>query len=52
MSCEQCENKPIRGGYFRWKNADIEIIACEKHWLEIRDVLRAAQEVKKIQESQ
>ena len=43
MSCEKCENEPVRGAYYRWKNATIEIIACKEHWLEVRDVLCKAQ---------
>ena len=44
MSCEKCNNEPIRGAYYRWKNANVEIIACEEHWREIREVLNKAQE--------
>lgn len=43
MSCINCDEKPITGAYFRWKNANVEIIACEEHWKEIRDVLRKEQ---------
>jgi hypothetical protein len=46
MSCIDCEEKPIRGAYYRWKNANVEIIACEKHWREIREVLSEAQSEK------
>ena len=45
MSCENCENKsiPKEGAYYRWKNANIEILACRQHWLEIREALNEAQ---------
>lgn len=43
MGCKECSNEPIIGAYYRWKNATIEIIACKKHWLEIREVLNKAQ---------
>lgn len=42
MSCQKCEDDPILGAFLRWKNANIEIIACEEHWKEIRDVLLEA----------
>lgn len=43
MSCIDCEDKPIRGAYYRWKTANVEIVACEKHWKEIREVLNKFQ---------
>lgn len=43
MSCQKCDNEPITGAYYRWKNANIEIVACKEHWLEIREVLNKAQ---------
>lgn len=43
MSCKECNDNPIHGAYIRWKNANIEIVACEKHWKEIRKVLVDAQ---------
>lgn len=43
MSCSECENNPVRGAFYRWKNANVEIIACKQHWLEIREVLTKAQ---------
>lgn len=46
MSCENCEEQPIRGAYYRWKNANVEIVACEKHWKEIREALNNAQKEK------
>jgi hypothetical protein len=43
MSCKDCEERPLRGAYYRWSNGNVEIVACEKHWREIREVLNAAQ---------
>lgn len=39
MSCQKCEDEPIRGAFYRWKNTNIEIIACKEHWLEIKEAL-------------
>ena len=39
MSCEDCDNEPLRGAYLRLGAANIEIVACRKHWLEARDLL-------------
>lgn len=44
MSCIDCDEHSIHGAYYRWKNANVEIISCKKHWLEIREVLNKAQE--------
>ena len=44
MSCKKCEEEPITAAFYRWKTANVEIIACKEHWLEIRDVLNAFQE--------
>ena len=38
------DNEPIRGAYYRWKHATVEIIACKEHWLEITEVLNKGQE--------
>lgn len=43
MSCENCEDNPIRGAFYRWSRANVEIIACEEHWKQIRDALNKAQ---------
>lgn len=43
MSCIKCDNEPLRGAFYRWKNTNVEIVACQEHWIEIRDVLRWAQ---------
>lgn len=39
MACLECEDNPLKGAFYRWSNANIEIIACEKHWIEVRDAL-------------
>lgn len=52
MSCEVCEaiiedtleEAQPQLMYFRWKNANIAILACPKHAKEVMDVLRQAQE--------
>lgn len=48
MSCQDCEDFQQSGmtSYFRWKNANIEVRACEKHLTEIFAVLREAQRPK------
>jgi hypothetical protein len=46
MSCDECNDSPLRGAFYRWGNANIEIVACKKHWLEIREVLNKAQDKK------
>jgi hypothetical protein len=46
MSCIKCKDEQIRGVYYRWKNANVEIIACREHLLEIRNVLNKAQRLK------
>ena len=43
MSCKKCEEEPIRGAFYRWKIANVEIIACKEHWLEIREALSKMQ---------
>jgi hypothetical protein len=43
MSCKNCEESPLYGAYYRWKTANVEIVACKEHWLEIRDALNRAQ---------
>lgn len=47
MSCQKCEDEPIYGAYYRWKNANIEIVACREHWLEVREVLNKYQKENK-----
>lgn len=44
MSCINCDEKPIIGACYRWKNANVEIIACREHWLEVTEVLNKAQD--------
>jgi len=43
MSCKNCQSNPLFGAYYRWKTANIEIVACKKHWLEVREALNKAQ---------
>ena len=42
MSCEDCEKFQEEDWvyWFRWGIADIGILACEKHFMEIREVLK------------
>ena len=51
MSCSKCEKEPIKGAYYRWRNANIEIVACKRHWFEIREVLNEAQRTDDTQET-
>lgn len=47
MSCHACDafaEDPNRGAFFyRWKHADIEIVACREHAKEVMDALNSAQ---------
>lgn len=46
MSCEECEkyNKGQNGiAFFRWKNANIGMMGCQKHLREIFDILNKTQ---------
>ncbi len=43
MSCEKCDKEPLRGAFLRFKNANIEIIACKEHWLEVREAIMKGQ---------
>ena len=52
MSCEDCEaaqselhDSPHEAliPYYRWNNANVAIIACDKHFIEIQDVLSKSQ---------
>lgn len=47
MSCKKCSEEPLLGAYYRWGVANVEIIACKEHWLEIREVLNKAQDESK-----
>jgi len=51
MSCKECKENPI-DTFYRWKNANIEIIACEKHWMEVRDALTEAHVIAKKEREQ
>lgn len=46
MSCEDCNANPRYGAYYRWGIANIEIVACEKHILEVFEALNKAQKIK------
>ena len=48
MGCSECEKVEKLGmiAYYRWGKANVGIIACEKHFLEIREVLQKAQRSK------
>jgi len=52
MSCEKCEDEPLRGAWYRWKNANVEIVACEEHWLEITEALNFSQQRKEEEDGQ
>lgn len=49
MSCQKCEeqqepeNGEVRLAYYRWKNANIEMVGCNEHLREIFDVLSKVQ---------
>ncbi|KKN24670.1 hypothetical protein LCGC14_0892480 [marine sediment metagenome] len=46
MACKNCEKVQAtldNTAFYRWKNADVEIRACQKHLAEIFDVLSDAQ---------
>ncbi len=45
MSCDECDKMGDEGEvyYYRWKHANIGIIACIEHFMEIREVLNKAQ---------
>lgn len=56
MSCDACEKfqKAERTSYYRWKNANIEVRACEQHLTEVFARLRdpvslSAEEIKVVQ---
>ena len=44
MSCRDCEMMPLSASYsYRWKAANVVLIACRQHAKEIMDVLNAYQ---------
>lgn len=50
MSCEHCSKAQDeieeRGlAYYRWKNANVAIIGCEQHLIEICDALNKEQKL-------
>lgn len=53
MSCQMCDDAEESGyiAYYRWKNANIGVYACEKHLTEIFDALNYAQRELKPKES-
>jgi hypothetical protein len=42
MSCEACQKfqESTATSFFRWKNANVEVRACDEHLKEVFDVLR------------
>lgn len=50
MSCQDCEKfqETTMTSYYRWKNANIEVRACEKHLKEIFEVLNKTQTVNQL----
>jgi len=46
MSCKKCDEfqNGYKTSYYRWKNANIEIRACEEHLKEVFEALHKAQE--------
>lgn len=45
MSCSACsdfQKKRPGSFFFRWKNANVEMLACKQHAMEIQAALRAA----------
>lgn len=47
MSCEKCERAKEENGrcFYRWKNANIEIIGCRPHLREVLEALNSVQRV-------
>ena len=48
MSCQKCEeyqNGPLVS-YYRWKNANIKVVACPEHLQEVFDALNKIQHEK------
>lgn len=45
MTCRECQifQEGNKTSFFRWKNTDIEIRACNEHLKEVFEVLRNAQ---------
>ncbi len=45
MSCQPCNDRQESGQkiYYRWGNANVEINACDNHFMEIRKVLNQHQ---------
>jgi hypothetical protein len=45
MSCQDCDEwqDSDKHAYYRWKNANVEVRACNKHLIEIFDALNKVQ---------
>jgi len=43
MSCDACSQDPLRGVFYRWKHANVEIVGCRDHVREILAALNAVQ---------
>jgi len=41
MSCKECDENPITGAYYRWRNANIEIVGCRQHVKEVMETLNS-----------
>ena len=50
MSCQDCEDfqDSQKTSFYRWKNANIEVRACEKHLKEIFEALNKVQAVNQL----
>ena len=45
VSCKECDRMDTEGKvyYYRWGASNVGIIACEKHFMEVREALNKAQ---------
>lgn len=43
MSCRECDENQLNGAFYRWKNANIEIVGCEEHIKEVMNALSVFQ---------
>ena len=52
MSCEKCKEVQDSDitSFYRWKNANVEIRACDEHLKEIFSILTEAQKKKELSE--
>jgi len=44
MSCDACSQDPLRGVFYRWKHANVEIVGCREH---LREILAALNDVQR-----